>query len=257
MSWLRFATVTGLAVCLASCATRGVIFDGHAEPRMTRAADLDELENLPEGYERLGRVMARCTLVEGEQPKTGARLVDVDCTQSRLRAAMRERAADVGGAALIERRCRSRITSQNETSTTLAISCDADVARPTGETLAKRPLVAGVMAEDDVPRADEAWHIRVLFTPAPGVIYQAPRRADRVREVPHMPAANFRLGDIVTHCHEGCTRDGVRLGLMAAAGRMGASDVVDLTCVAKGKGYMCSAIATAQEADSELDPNAR
>lgn len=243
--------------CLSACATQGVLFDGHAEPRIARARDVAELESLPEGYERVGRLVARCTLVEGARPEDGSRLVDVDCTESRLMAAIRERAADVGGEVLVGRRCRSRISSQDETSTSLDISCDADVARPTGESLVRRPLVSGVMAEDDQPRAQEAWHIRVHFAPSPGVAYRAPRRAELVREVPYMPGANLKIGEIVTRCRQGCTRDGARLGLLAAAGRLGASDVVDLHCAAKGQGYVCSAVATAQEANPELEPKAR
>jgi hypothetical protein len=44
---------------------------------------------------------------------------------------------------------------------------------------------------------------------------------------------------------------------MAAAGRFGASDVVDVRCVAKGKGFLCTATAAAYEVDPELDARAR
>lgn len=257
MRAVRFAVVTALVAGLPGCATTGVLFEGHAEPRMVRPGELSEVETLPEGYERIGRLRARCTLVEGARPDDGARLIDVDCTESRLMAALRERAAEVGAEVLVGRRCRSRIASEGDTSTELDISCDAEVARPTGEALVRRPFVSGVMADDDAPRADEAWHIRVHFSPAQGVALRPPRRADRVREVPHMPGANLRLGDLVTRCKEGCTKDGARLGLMAAAGRLGASDVVDVRCVAKGRGYLCTATATAPEADPELEPRAR
>ncbi|MBK7581940.1 MAG: hypothetical protein IPI67_17250 [Myxococcales bacterium] len=257
MMFVRFLALSSVACCFAGCATQGVLFDGHAEPRIARAADIQELEAVPEGYERVGRLAARCTLVEGKRAERGSLLVDVDCTESRLMAAVRERAAEVGGEALIARHCRSRISGQDENSTTTDISCDADVARPTGRSMAGRPLVSGIMAEDDAPRAEEAWRIRVHFTATPGVPYRAPRRADHVREVPDMPGANLKIGEIVTHCKEGCSRDGMRLGLIAAAGRMGASDVVDLHCAAKGHGLLCTATATAREADTELEPRAR
>jgi len=256
MNPLRLAALLAMAP-LMGCATRGVIFEGHAEPRVARARDLLELADMPAGYERVGRLAARCTLVEGERPEPEARLVDVDCSEARLVAALREKAADVGGEALIGRRCRSRVSGSGEGSTTLDISCDTEVARPTGDTLVRRPLVSGVMSEDDAPRAEEAWHIRVSFAPAPGVPLRPPRRADLVREVPYMPGANLRLGDIVTRCHEGCTRDGARLGLLAAAGRVGASDVVDVTCAAMGNGYVCTGVATAHEVNPELEPKAR
>ena len=251
---VSFIAVVGL---LPACATQGVLFDGHAEPRIARPAELGEVETLPAGYDRIGRLRASCTLVEGAHPGDGAKLVDVDCTESRLMAALRERAAEVGAELLVDRRCRSRIASQSDTSSELDISCDADVARPSGDSMARRPLVSGVMADDAAPRAQEAWAIRVHFAAAQGVPQRPPRRADMVREVPYMPGANLRLGDIVTRCREGCTKDGARLGLMAAAGRFGAFDVVDLSCVAKGKGYQCSGVATAPEVNPELDPRAR
>ena len=77
------------------------MFEGHAEPRMVRPGELSEVETLPEGYERIGRLRARCTLVEGARPDDGARLIDVDCTESRLMAALRERAAEVGAEVLV------------------------------------------------------------------------------------------------------------------------------------------------------------
>lgn len=256
---MTFRTLLGLSsLALAGgCASQGVLFEGHAEPRLARAGDLEEMSAMPEGYERVGRVAARCTLVDGARPEEGSRLIDVDCTQSRLMSAIREKAAEVGGEVLVGRHCRSRIGSQDESSTTLHISCDAEVARPTGASLHKRPLLAGVMSEDSEPRAAEAWHIRVFFAPALGAAARPPRAADGVSQAPLFPVGNKKLGDIVTRCEDHCTKEGARVGLMAAAGRMGASDVVDLSCVAEGEGYSCSAIATAPEVDPELDARAR
>ncbi len=240
-----------------ACASSGVHFSGRAEPSLARPGALRDLEVLPYGYQRIGRVSARCSLIEGERPRNGARLVDVDCTESRLMAAIRERAAEVGGEALVGTRCRSRIRSQNDDSVTLALSCEASVARPSDDTLAHRPLLGEVLAEDDPARAAEAWQIRVFFTPGPGSPERPPRRPEGVREVPLLPLADVRLGDLTTSCKCGCTQEGARRGLLAAAGRYGATDVVDLRCSALGHGWTCTGTAAAYEVDPELDPRAR
>ena len=247
-----------VALALVSgCASRGVHFDGSTRPSLVGSAQVRELDSLPEDYERLGHASVRCTSVEGKRPPDGSRLSDVDCSQSRLLAALQERASEVGGDLLVGRRCRSRLSDQDQETITLAISCDADVARPSRDALGRRPLVSTVMAQDDAPKAAEAFNIVVNFAPVAGAPTRAPRRTDSVREVALMPLADIRLGDVTTSCQRGCTREGARLGLMAAAGRYGASDVVDVRCVAKGEGFSCSATAAAYEVDPELDAQAR
>ena len=72
MRAVRFAVVIALVAGLPGCATTGVLFEGHAEPRMVRPGELSEVETLPEGYERIGRLRARCTLVEGGAPRGGS-----------------------------------------------------------------------------------------------------------------------------------------------------------------------------------------
>lgn len=236
-----------------SCAAPGVQYHGRTEPSISRPADLAEVESVPEDAERIGHVSARCRLREGAPLSKHARLVDVDCTETRLMAGIRERAAEAGGNLLVGRDCHSRVVSDDE----LEISCDADVARPTDDALGRRPLVSSVLAEDDTPRAAEAWHIKVHFTPSAGAPSRTARREQDVREVGYMPVSHVALGDLVTRCKEGCTERGTRLGLMAAAGRFGASDVVGVRCVAKDDGWMCTATAAVYEVDPELDPRAR
>jgi hypothetical protein len=254
---IRLSMALSVLALLSGCAAHGVHFDGHSRPVLVAPAQVRELDTLPEDHERLGHASVRCTSVEGKRPADGSRLSDVDCSQSRLLAALSERASEVGGDLLVGRRCYSRLSEQDEVTITLAITCEADVARPSQDALGRRPLVAAVMAEDEAPRAAEAFDIFVYFTPAPGAPARAPRRTDSVREVPVLPVADVRLGDITTSCESGCTREGARLGLMAAAGRFGASDVVDVRCVAKGKGFLCTATAAAYEVDPELDARAR
>src|SRR4029079_425936 len=98
---------------------------------------------------------------------------------------IRERAAEVGGEVLIGRRCRSRVTSSDDLASQLSVTCQADVARPTDDSLGRRPLVTGVLADDpNAPRVAESWNIHVHFASAPNTAVRAPRRSDSVREVP-------------------------------------------------------------------------
>jgi hypothetical protein len=258
MSLRRFAPLAlALPALVTGCGSSGVRYSGHVLPTISRPTDLRELDAVPQGYDAIGKVSASCTLVEGKRPKNGAPLADVDCTESRLMTAIRERAAEVGGEALVARRCYSRVRSEDSSSVTLRVSCRAGVARPSEDTLSHRPLVSGVLADDEVARAAEAWKIRVHFTPRHGAPDRPPRSPDGVKEAPLMPVNDVVLGDLMTSCRRGCTQEGARQALMAAAGRYGASDVVDLSCIAAGRGFVCTATAAAFEVDPELDARAR
>lgn len=239
-----------ILVAVAGCGTRGVRFDGRSEPAISRADDIRELETLPEGYTRLGEVRASCERDQTVQP-TDALLSDVDCTKSRLLAALRERAAEVGGELLVDRQCRSHGNDS------LTITCSAEVARPSDDERALRPLAGGKLARDcSEPKAAEAWNIRVHFDRNAAIPPRPPRHPDSVREVPLPPLSHVRIGDLITRCSSGCSEVGARRGLIAAAGRYGATDVVDLHCVQKNEGWMCSAVAMAYEVDPAWDPNA-
>jgi hypothetical protein len=247
---LRPFPLVALLLVSTGCGTRGVRFEGDREPAIARAGDIRELESLPEGYTRLGEVRASCELDQKEQPED-ALLSDVVCSQSRILAAIRERAAEVGGELLIGRQCRSHGDD------TLTITCSAEVARPSDDERSLRPLAGGTLARDcSEPRAAEAWNIRVHFAKNPAIPPRKPKHPDAVREVPLPPLSHVRIGDLVTRCSSGCSEVGARRGLLAAASRYGATDVVDLHCVQKHEGWMCTGVAMAYEVDPAWDPSA-
>jgi hypothetical protein len=250
---LRSLSVFCLLI-VAGCGTRGVRFDGRSEPRISRAEDIREMEALPEGYTSLGEVRASCEHNEGEQP-TDALLSDVDCTETRLTAALRERAAEAGGELLVARHCRSKETGGAR----LTVTCSAEVARPSDDERAMRPLAGGKLAEEcDRPRASEAWSIQVRFERNTAIAPRKPRHPDSVREVPLPPLSHVRLGDLVTRCASGCTEVGVRQGLVAAAGAYGANSVVDVHCVQNQEsGWLCTGVAMAYEVDPERNAHTR
>ena len=185
---------------------------------------------------------------------------DVDCTQMRLRAAVRERAAAVGGAMLIGLACTSEPRGGHRGAERTAIQCRAGVARPTDETLARREpasLPQAVAEGLESAAASEAWRIRVDYTASVDSTERPPRRADAVNELPHLPPSHAKLGDLVTRCDSGCSERGVYEGLFAAAGRKGASDVVDVGCVRQGDGWLCTAAAAGYRVDPDPDVAAR
>jgi hypothetical protein len=227
-----------------------------------------EEPTLPDGYDLIGRVSSRCLLRQGIRPIDEERLSDVDCSERRVAWALRERAAEVGGELLVGRACFSQPTTRQR----VRLLCKADVARPSEETLAQRrfdgrPRVADGMSLPggtpteierlDEPNASTAWRILVDFTPAPRAAERPPRRTDLVRELAVMPVSHRRLGDVITTCEAECSEHAVREGVRIAAGRMGATDVVDVRCARRSEGLFCAGTAAAYEVDPERDPRAR
>ena len=78
-----------------------------------------------------------------------------------------------------------------------------------------------------------------------------------VRELSVLPPSHLLLGDVVARCRGGCAIENVRAGVRIAAGRMGATDVVDVRCIEKEAGYLCTGSAAAYEVDPERDARAR
>jgi hypothetical protein len=264
MTW-RVSALTLLAAAAASIGcgptTRGAVaFDGRSRKPLVHPSQLEETTTLPVGYRSLGRVSATCTLTTGDRELRGAWLSDVDCTETRLRAAVRERAAAVGGVMLVGLSCASEPRGARRGAERTAIHCRASVARPTGEALGKQELVPAPPARawgEEAPAAIEAWQIRVDYTGATGADGRAPRGVESVNELPHLPPSHRKLGDLVTRCDGGCSERGVYEGLFAAAGRMGASDVTEVGCVRQGEGWLCTAVAAGYRVDPEQDPGAR
>jgi hypothetical protein len=237
-----------------------VDFSGRPQGVLVSAEQVRELSSLPTGYDSIGQLRATCRLTERQRSLHGQWLSDVDCGVPRLVQALRERAAEVGGELLIGRRCASqihrRVLGQSN------VSCRAEVGRPTAETRSGRPLdlAAAQPAQapaDAAPSASEAWRVQVDFTPADEHAPRPVQRTDLVNELAYLPVTHVRLGDIVTRCERGCSEAAARAGLRTVAGRMGATDVVDVHCVSRASGFVCTAVAAGYEADPRTEPRAR
>jgi hypothetical protein len=250
--WVTGACGSGLRSAVA--------FSGRPQGAVVSAEQVRELSALPAGYEPIGQLQATCRLTEGQRRLRGEWLSDVDCGVPRLLQALRERAAEVGGELLIGRRCASQIhrraLGQRD------VSCRATVARPTAETRSSRPLGSGdaeptQAPADALPRASEAWRIQVDFTPADEHALRPAQRPDLVNELAYLPVTHVRLGDIVTRCEQGCSELATRDGLRTVGGLMGATDVVDVHCVSRASGFVCTATAAGYQVDPRTDPRAR
>jgi hypothetical protein len=254
-SRLLLPAVVSLSVLVAACGglRTAARYEGREAPSLVSPHELGLVSALPDGYDRLGRISARCTLDEGARAIDGEWLSDVDCSERRLVGAIREKAADAGAELLVGLRCFSRGSGR------IDIVCRADLARPNDETLEQRVMAArrAPPLTEREPASAEAWRIKVHFTPNPGVVPRTARRADLIREVPHFPVSHVRLGDVVTVCERGCSLDAVRDAVLVAAARVGATDVVELHCAGQGDGWICAGTAAAYELEPELETRAR
>jgi hypothetical protein len=254
--------VAGGLLIAVSCAARprdAVHFDGRARPSFVSPGMVRQVEALPSGYDSLGKVAAGCRATEGQTRIDGAWLCDVDCNSARLVGALRERAAAVGGDLLIGLRCGSQV--HKDALRQVDVSCSAEVGRPGYALMEERPMASETekpaQEEASPTRFSDAWRIRVDFTPAPVGSHRSPLRGDLVRELDYLPPSHVSMGDVVTRCEESCRESSLRSGLRTVAGRGGATDVVDVRCVQRGLGLVCSATAAGYQVDPDTDPRAR
>lgn len=250
-----------LAALPLSCAAAirgGVSYEGREVPRVRAPEGLEEQRALPMTHRQLGVVVATCTLTPFDSAQ-GARLADLDCRESRLRAAVRERAAAAGGELLVGLDCSSQPLGAKGVDHRRRMTCRADVARarPARRTATRGVEVAAERERTRAAAATEAWSIRVDFTPAAGLGPRSPRHVSAVRERAEIPASHVRLGDIITRCARDCSEQGAFEGLFAVAARAGASELAEVSCVARGEGWQCSGVAVGQRVDPATDPDAR
>ncbi|HYQ05064.1 MAG TPA: hypothetical protein VER96_40585 [Polyangiaceae bacterium] len=261
--WEWFAGVLSLATTQA-CAGRfdPAHFQGTREARRAEPEALLELSARTSELETLGTVRATCSLRPGFRRLDNEKLSDFDCSNDRLLFALRESAANAGGEALLGAHC----SSQPLGSTTPAasqLSCAAEVARFRNSAQSdSRPLSAPrsrppgkpAPSASDVKRIDEpdvslAFRIALNFEPTVAQFERRARSGSEVHELPRMPLSHSSLGDLSASCEDGCDERALRYGVLIAAGRLGAPDVVGIRCYRDARGDACVGTLAAPELD--------
>lgn len=257
--WLGAGLLALLTAACAPAVRQAVSYSGEKHEPRASPAELASVATLPSGYEAFGQLEAACEAWPEGSPVEGRWLVDFDCTERRLRGALREKAAAVGGVLLVRERCgsgqRSRADEDGQRAGGGRLVCRARVARPDGSERAREPLtgesrgpeapaLAATSAEAaslDDPTGAEAWKIRVSYTGrSPAATAPAmPVPASAVHEWPELPASHQAVGTVLASCDAGCTLEAMRASVRVVAGRLGAGDVAGVRCVPHGEGWSC------------------
>lgn len=256
----RLAVGAALAVLVVACGPgvrEPVAYSGSQHAAQRSAAELVSVATLPVGYEVFGQLQAECDAWTEGSPVDDQWLVDLDCNERRLRGALREKAAAVGGTLLVRERCAAgRANPGSSGAGGGPLVCRARVARPDGSERARVPLspeFAGVPGEPELAAGPSqaaglddatgvlAWKIRVSYTgrnPIGGApVSSIP--ASAVHEWPELPPSHQAVGTVVTSCSEGCSLDAMRASVRVVAGRLGAGDVAGVRCVPRGEAWSC------------------
>ncbi len=262
--WLSWACLSGLAVAAVGCAGRfdPANFQGSREPRRAEPEAVADVAVLTSELELLGTVRVGCRLQVGFRRLHDERLSDLDCSNERLLLALRESAASAGGELLVAARCNS-YRAGTDSPETQQLQCAAGVARYVAGPLASpdahplsvprsRPQGRPAPSASDVKRIDEpdaslAFRISLSFEPRVASYERPARPGDQVRELPELPVSHRSLGDLVASCAGGCDERALRYGVLIAAGRLGAPDVVSVRCYSAGSGNTCVGTLAAPE----------
>jgi hypothetical protein len=254
--------LSGLILCAAGCAGRfdPANFEGSREPQRAEPEAVQDVAVRTADMETLGSVRVGCRLRPGFRRLDEELLSDLDCTTERLLLALHESAANAGGQLLVGAHCSSRriSTASRETH---QLHCGAEVARYVSGPLAnQRPLSVPrsipqgrpVPSASDVKRIDEpdaslSFRISLKFEPAVPASEHPVLRGDQVQELPQLPLADQPLGDLVASCEDACDERALRYGVLTAAGRLGAPDVVGVRCYSAGSGNVCVGTLAAPE----------
>jgi len=141
------------------------------------------------------------------------------------------------------------------------LNCAAEVARFRSGALANpRPLSAPrslapgrpAPSAAEVKRIDEpdsslAFRIAVSFEPAVSHFDGPARSGSEVHELSRLPLSHQSLGDLSATCKDECDERALRYGVLVAAGRLGAPDVVAIRCFRSARGASCVGTLAAPE----------
>lgn len=209
------------------------VFQGHA---------------VPEGDEVAGVVTASC-----DTYNDASGLLAPSCHQESLGDALKTRAAEAGGTALLEPRCDKRVLEQTlerlerggaQQNRRMRLRCQASVLRPKSGAALVRAAAAEAALGERV--GIEGVDVEIRAERERGVPAREPRPLDGVGEVERIPSGYTRLGRVSSVCQGDCASSTARRGLKHAAAKLGAVAIAEANCEPIGHRWHCQAVAVGQ-----------
>jgi hypothetical protein len=221
---------------------------GGGERRQLTAADVQQSEVLPAGYSSAGTARAACGAPPHWGRISGEPLASFDCNFARLKQDLAEQAARSGANLLAGVRCQVQASG--------ARSCSGTMARASTGLEQRRP------GNEPVRDSDLSFEVRgsieVDVEPSRSGFARRARPASEVGEPPALPVSHLALGSIRARCSlRECGADDLRVALRVAAGGLGVSDLVDVSCATFDGERQCLGTLAASELDAETDARAR
>jgi hypothetical protein len=248
---MAFVLLGGIVGC-GRAAAEPALYTGRVGTDARDATRVTTEPSVPAGYVILGDVASRCRADDGVVALDDESLADVDCSDELLLAALREKAASVGGAALVGLRCVVMPESRGDLLDSEIHSCSAAVAAPVTNARGPAGPSPGKRTEFVPPYTSPNEAFRVSVTLVPAEKNPVRRRAipsESVAELAVVPPGRVVVGDIVARGAGDCDRAVVRHAVRAAAGRAGATLVAGVSCVHDDAGWLCTGRAARPEID--------
>ncbi len=214
-----------LAAASGCARAHPVRYAGDARAPSVAADDVDFVAELPQGYTVIGELAARCAKPASHGAVKDVRWIDMMCSEPLLRRAMRERAAGVGGSALVNARC-----VKTHAGSAGAWVCRASVA--VGKAAGGAHLQEGRATAAAVHGG--IWGARVDVT----AIRPSQEPSKEAREVPQALPAQMKLAVVAVRCAQ-CDPVQLEQAVLDVAGLLGASAVAALDCRPHVDGWQC------------------
>jgi hypothetical protein len=222
-----------------------------AAPPRVLPSEVLRAEVLPADHETVGSASASCESRAQWGKRSGVPLTSFECTDAELERALVARAAAASAPVLVGVSCGDDSRG--------ARVCSATLARPS-EPAPARPAAARERPQRDEEKLSFAARkrIEVDIEPTRANFARRPRTASEVAEARGLPVSHVELGSLRARCDEAeCDSADLRIALRVAAGGLGVSDLVDVSCATLDGERECLATLAASELDPETDPRAR
>ena len=227
----------GFVACAAGHPVR---YSGVTLPRAVVAEQIELRDDVPPGFDTLGTLSASCRGSDLSKPIRGEALIDVICGDEVLRAALRERAAAVGGTVLVGLACSQVRTAHDA----LNAGCRASVAASRSD-----PELPNRRGDGDQPDALGVWGVAVDVAPVFDRRRAAPLESFRVHESPFAVPPYQKVASVTARCDR-CERMEAEDALRSLAAHLGAETLADVRCSAFSEGWQCLADLLARDAQA-------